>query len=338
MMLVLALLRLSFPLVTQSQNSVTNVENPLIGRLVQQLKSKSIQARLDATYALSRIDPPVAVVAVPTLIQALEDKDGLVRAASAYTLSQVGTAQAKSAVLRILPQFINTLVNHSSDDSYLRVRAATIVAVGAMGAVAQNVTPILIQALKDDREEIRANSAVALGRIGQPVEMVVPALIQFMQGDDLAQATGAYALSQIKSLEAEAAVLEILPKLIYTRNSNDPKVTTATLVALKGIGPPACLALLEEMSQTDPTLRKKAVQTLEQIGETAISVLVQTLSSKDQKLRLSATLALGQIGASAEVAVPNLIELLDDPDQLICGLSAYALGGLVKQRKMRYPG
>ena len=64
-MLVLALLWLRFPLVTHSQNSVTNVENPSIGELVQQLKSGSIQARLDATYTLSRIDPPVAAVAVP---------------------------------------------------------------------------------------------------------------------------------------------------------------------------------------------------------------------------------------------------------------------------------
>ena len=88
LMLVLALLWLRFPLVTHSQNSVTNVENPSIGELVQQLKSGSIQARLDATYTLSRIDPPVAAVAVPALIQALEDKDGLIRAASAYTLSQ----------------------------------------------------------------------------------------------------------------------------------------------------------------------------------------------------------------------------------------------------------
>ena len=87
--------------------------------------------------------------------------------------------------------------------------------------------------------------------------MVVPALIQFMQGGDLARATGAYALSQIKSSEAEAAVLEILPKLIHVLNSNDPKVTMATLVALKGIGLPACLASLEEMSQTNPTLRNK---------------------------------------------------------------------------------
>ena len=289
------MLVLVLTMATHSQNSVTDLEPSSIGELVQQLKSGSIQARIEATYTLSHIDPPV-VAAVPVLIQALEDKDGLIRAASAYTLSQIGTAQAKSAVLQILPRLINTLVNHHLDDSYLRVRAATIVAIGAMGPDAQNVTPILIQALKDDREEIRTNAAVALGRIGQPVDTVVPALIQFIQGDDLAQATGAYALSQIKSSEAEAAVLEILPKLIYTLNSNDQKVTAATLVALKGIGPPACLALLEEMSQTDLVVRKKAVQALEQIGETAISLLVQTLSSRDQKLRLSVTLALGQVG------------------------------------------
>ena len=42
LMLVLALLWLRFPLVTHSQNSVTNVENPSIGELVQQLKSGSI--------------------------------------------------------------------------------------------------------------------------------------------------------------------------------------------------------------------------------------------------------------------------------------------------------
>ena len=84
--------------------------------------------------------------------------------------------------MHILPRLINILVNHNSDDSYLRVRAATIVSIGAMGTAAQNVTPILIQALKDDREEIRANAAVALGRIGQPVDMVVPALLLSKEG------------------------------------------------------------------------------------------------------------------------------------------------------------
>ena len=199
---------LAAPLTIRGQEPPARVDPSSVEEMVQQLKSKSIQTRIDAAYALSRINPPVTI-AVPILIQALQDESRLVRAASAYTLSRIGTPPAKLALRQILPRLIDDLADrHGYENNHTKVRAATIVAVGAMGAAAKAATPILIQALSHEREDIRANAAVALGGIGQPVDIVIPALIQFTQRNDLARATGAYALSQIESPEAKTAVLE----------------------------------------------------------------------------------------------------------------------------------
>merc|ERR1711964_710726 len=101
------------------------------------------------------------------------------------------------------------------------------------------------------------------------VDIVIPALIQFTQRNDLARATGAYALSQIESPKAETAVLEVLPRLVDALGSDDRKVATATLVALNGIGASAVFALLGKMSEEEQTVRQRAAQALEQMGQPA---------------------------------------------------------------------
>ena len=301
-------------------------EQTTVDGLIHQLQSENLQTRISATYALSHTN---SLVAVPILVEALKGTNRLIRAASAYTLSRITSPIAKSAVESVLPQLINDLKDHPnlvSDD--VELRAATILAVGAMGPVAQEATPILIQALSDDRNQIRGNAVVALGRIGQPADVVVAALVEFCRTDDLARATGAYALSQISSIEAKQTIIEILPQLVKTLHAGDSKVETATLVALEAIGAPAVFALLEEMSQEKTVVRQRAAQALEKIGEPAISLVIQTLSSQNQSLRLSAILALGLIGPAAKAGVPDLMILLEDPDPLVCGLAAYALGGI----------
>ena len=128
---------LAAPLTIRGQEPPARATPSSVGEMVQQLKSKSIQTRIDAAYALSLINPPVTI-AVPILIQALQDESRLVRAASAYTLSRIGTPPAKLALRQILPRLIDDLADqHGHENNHTKVRAATIVAVGAMGATAE---------------------------------------------------------------------------------------------------------------------------------------------------------------------------------------------------------
>ena len=150
---------------TAAKSDPTSVDG-----LIQQLQSENLQTRISATYALSHTN---SLVAVPILVEALKDNNRLVRAASVYTLSRITSPIAKTAVESVLPQLINDLKDHPnlvSDD--VELRAATLLAVGAMGPVAQKATPILIRALSDARNQIRGNAVVALGRIGQPADVV----------------------------------------------------------------------------------------------------------------------------------------------------------------------
>jgi len=55
--LVLTIL-LAVPLTIHGQEPPAGVESSSVGELVQRLQSKRIQTRVDAAYALSRINPP----------------------------------------------------------------------------------------------------------------------------------------------------------------------------------------------------------------------------------------------------------------------------------------
>ena len=57
----------------------------------------------------------------------------------------------------------------------------------------------------------------------------------------------------------------------------------------------------------------------------SISTLVQQLYSIDKAARELAIRSLGQIGAGAAIAMPDLIELIDDADKDIAALSLRAL-------------
>jgi HEAT repeat protein len=61
-------------------------------------------------------------------------------------------------------------------DAEISVRVTAAMALGNMGAAAQEAVPALIRALKDQDSQVRNWAATALGSIGPAAESAVPAL------------------------------------------------------------------------------------------------------------------------------------------------------------------
>jgi HEAT repeat protein len=126
-----------------------------IEALVDALRDKDSVVRARCCRALGGIGSG-AHAAVPRLIELLEDPDNLVKGEGAHALGQIGAA-AKQAV----PGLIKLL---EAGESSLRWRAAD--ALGAIGKDARYALPSLKAAAKSSDEELRLRASRAIEKIG----------------------------------------------------------------------------------------------------------------------------------------------------------------------------
>jgi HEAT repeat protein len=116
----------------------------------------------------------------------------------------------------------------------------------------------------------------------------------------------------------EAAAPE-LPALIDTlrcdvRNARYQAASVILYIGDKAT--PAIPALVEmlENGEEDPTLRSMAASALSRLGDGALPTLCRLLHHPDPFIRRKAAGAFQTIGADGLVALPHLVELLNDPD------------------------
>jgi len=244
-------------------------------------------------------------------IKRLGDKDVDVRVHAAWTLAEMGP-RAKDAV----PNLIEALEDEST---YMRVRA--VEALGKIGPYAKAAVPALIETLGDTSRENwnedlllwsgpALEAAIALGKIGE--HAAVPALTKVLKDEkEVVSVRGAAAVA-LGTIGDKASV----PILCKTLNDEKEVVSVrgAAAVALGTIGYEATLPFLFKISCTAENyeFREAAGFALRKIGKSAIAFLVKALESEDNHIRYYAALHLGKIGPDAKVAVPTLIELIDD--------------------------
>lgn len=126
--------------------------------------------------------------AIPYLLQALQDKEGLVRAKAAYSFIKIGP-DAKEAV----PALIAALRDSSRD-----VHNNAVVALGSIGPEARAAVADLIDVLKTDKNPYtRASAAEALGNIGPAAKEAIPALQDALK-DEYTQEAATKALKKIE--------------------------------------------------------------------------------------------------------------------------------------------
>lgn len=261
--------------------------------------------------------------AVPYLIQALENKNGQIRRFTAITLGDMGF-HAKEAIqdlLRALKEedemaqyaIEQAILSIATDKTELTLnlvkllknenfytRRGTLEVLHKIlyemkkDALLQEVTSLVIQALKDDHWEVRSSAASALGAINSERDKIVPILIETLQDKDW-------------------------------------QVRKSVILAFKDLSPPHSIilpSLLRGLEDERWEVREVSAFTMNEIrvrGTEVIQSLIKALKDESGQVRRQVSYTLGNMKSEAKEAVPHLTLLLEDKDINVRNAAKYAL-------------
>lgn len=271
----------------------------------------------DGTVRYNAIQALIKIGATPEIIVATKNPDPLIRAGAIASLGQSSSPEAIKAVMEGLK------------DKNKQVRLGSIYTLAALGTKAKSTVPELIIALKDTEEDIRQGAAEALGQI-RPLKEMVAAL---QDSDENVQSGAAYALGKIGA----AAV----PDLRIALKHPNPRVRSNAASALGDMGKPAAPAIVElkELLQDeDAKVRQQVIRAVEFSGEakTLIPQLIPLLKDKNDEVRIAAASSLN-MGTIAKAAIPALVNALQDPNRDVRNFALSALSGMKEEAKSLSP-
>jgi HEAT repeat protein len=332
------------------------VSRPVLTALLPALGDTELRIRQLAIQTLGKAGPDDKALVYPLLMEALKDKDQVIRSASLAALEKIGPPEVTK-----VPDLAAALGNPQAE---VRVYAAQ--ALYQLGVEAKGAVPALAEALRDSDRGVVQLAAAALGKIGPEAKPAVPGLIQVAQHtDEGLRRPAVIALAKIGrargSLRAVIAALddreaevresalsalqqfwrvdkEDIPDLETALKSKRPEVRTFAVTTLGDLGPDAVPALIEALDDTEPEVRKLAVVALDKIGaKDAVPRLAALLDKdNDQDSRHAIVLALGRRGPDAAAAVPALGRVLER-DHILRGEAAMALGAVGPAAKPAVP-
>jgi HEAT repeat protein len=299
--------------------------------LVEALDDPERSVRQAAIRSLTAIGPHC----IDGVIAALKDKRTNVRAGAAESLKGVGTGKGADAAVAGLVEALDdkevmVRVNALSSLTWFRERAA-----GAVPAVARLVT--------DGNETVAASAAQVLGYLGPSAGNAIDTLIYAMKDRRAAVASSAaWSLQQLGPMAAKA-----VPALLKAAQRDEEDVRQASFSALGGIGPAAAptadflaKALLDERYSG---CRWEIADALGGLGPSvhrgAIPPLVKALRTKSYgRARIAAARALGKFGANGGLAALPLAEALSDKLPGLAQEAARALENLGAVARDAIPG
>jgi HEAT repeat protein len=153
-------LLLAFELMAGSECSAQG-QDKTISEWIRALRDDDVGIRGQATIALEKLGPG-AKAAVPALIEALKDKEWVIRSTAASALRSVG----KDAVLQLRQAL-------KRKQELVRIGAACVLAETAF-SLRSSVLP----SADNDYVEIRKESAAAMALMSQVTKEAVPILIE----------------------------------------------------------------------------------------------------------------------------------------------------------------
>jgi HEAT repeat protein len=232
------------------------------------LRDESVEVRVEAiqglaTFAASATDH------VPYLIAALDDEDARIRREAAFALWRIGPG----------PEAVPSLIDSMRDDD---LRAFAIRTLGNMKPAAVAAVPALVQALEETEGGTRDDVIVALMNMGPAAEPAIAGLAELLMADQpLTRQRAAMALGKIGP-----AAVEAVP-LLLDGARHDRQVRNAAIQAL------------DDIDRADPSM---------------LPELQQALKSDSKQVRMAAALLIRRIGPAASPAIPDLVELVrSDP-------------------------
>lgn len=305
---------------------------PAVPVLREKLQGEDSDSRALAAHVLGEMAPGAAD-AIPDLIAALNDPVQSVRGSAVRALSRFGPAaapavptlmdmlereedrrgQVASALAAIGPQArpaLVLLIQLLERERHARTRRCIIQAIGAVGAGAATIVPVLSKALNDKEEHVRAEAAEALGKLGPAARAAVPLLHQALIGKE-ERYPRAYAVDALLRIDPSYAQVAI-PVLIQGLDHGDPYRFLSS-DALARIGAPAVLVLARVLDgeRSKMHMRRMAVRTLRKIGppaKAALPALRRAMRETERRdLRVRAAVALLHIAPNAEADVIRVL-------------------------------
>ena len=294
--------------------------NDAVPALIQLFKIENRELQLRTVNAISDIGDG----AIPHLINAIQDKNRMVRIYTVYTL-----ANFRQKVQKIGPSFIKAM----QDEDPL-VRKAVIKILGDMRLEAKDFVPLLIQSMQDDDDSVGESAIRALGKYGPDAKDAVPELIQALK--DVRRVSSNIAQDSLVRI-GEVAV----PALVKALKNENRDIQEKSKFVLVRIGKIVIPALIEAMKDKSKISKSNAAKALAKFGpeaENAVSTLIIAMQDEDDSVKLSAILALGEIGPDSKDAVPGLIRVLQDKNNSVRERAMDALGKIGPEAKKAVPG
>jgi HEAT repeat protein len=311
------------------------VVQPLLKLLQTQLRTETKQpsVRQDVVTIIGNIGPR-SEPAVPQLIELLAEgvADGI-RGAAATALGKIGK-EAKAAVDKLIEVLSNrriTLVVHAvralgdigcadqrvrtalgnlwlSPSQSQTIQTQVAIALCKLHIDAHNLLVFLTASLvKNQDVSLRKLAAEALAWCGKNELDVVPALLTaaLYDKDEEVRRVAKVGLDQMKLTPEKAIYL----------CSKQLKDSSYAEMALRKSGQLAVPGLIEALKMDDISTREKAIRTLGSLGELAVEAvpeLTKSLNDKNLDVRLAAAKSMWNITKKPEVAVPVLVDLLEE--------------------------
>ncbi len=246
----------------------------------------------------------VGKVAVPGLIESLDDKSSTIRKRATGALARVGppAAPAREALTKIL------------DDENAKLRANAARALGAIGSESKPSAPALRKLLEDEDRDVRAAAVFALGGIGLEASELIPVFRKTI-GDE-------YLPIRLSATQGLATLGEdanpALPQLIERLDDSDARIRGIAADAIRGIGiaaKPAVPKLLEHLESDEESVRAKVIEALAVFGDAskdAVGPLTEVAAGGESALRPGAIRTLGEIGPAAKASLDAIKKRIED--------------------------
>ena len=320
--------------------------------LIPLVRSDKARLREGAVRALNLIRPyPPA--ATPALIQALGDGDPVVRSIAASTLA---TGKVKAALPGLLKM--------AKSDPDPETSRGVFFDIGIYGPDAGSVIPGLIEILEDpdahhpfrvDRvapssvSALTPNALLAAETLAQIGPKAAPPLANTFTNPNAhrsARLYAGFALGQLGEKVAElreeaVPIVESVVGLIADPDEGVQDQAILTLIEIGKAHKKGAIPALKKVMKTyrDPSLRSRAAVGVYQLAPndpSAVAALIREISDPNTD-PYDAAECLEEIGPGAAAAVPALIRLLGNKDEINRRQAARALGKIGPAAKEAIP-
>lgn len=225
----------------------------------------------------------------PALVAALDDSDPKVRAIAMRAVSSLAAENATQAI----PALIK-IVNNSSTPATTRSQAARTLAL--VGSDSRSLAALQKTLAEDTDREVRLAAIRAIPRVAPTPKNAVMALAPAISADSDVDCRRLVIATLAKYAEAAAPTA----KQLVAALEDEPRVRTAAVSALSGIGKPAVPALVAGLDVDNVEARQAAITALGLIGRPARDGAADKLralaTTGDPKVRQAATAALARMG------------------------------------------